>query len=169
MIFAATFMPTEFFWLPPVALFVLFITSWSWKWHFHFLALRLSNPLLALVIFASYAVISSIWGSAPMHSLGKAFLLCALAGCGYLLVQNNKNLKMKDFHRGGRIAMLFFIFGVAGYLLLVFESSTFFCALCPIAFSYNLWSSWMISLFCIAFWLLVLFGHETEKTTTSTQ
>ena len=59
-----------------------------------------------------------------MQSFGKALLLCALTGCGYLLVQNSKNLKMKDFQRGGRIATLFFIFGVAGYLLLVLESVT---------------------------------------------
>ena len=125
MIFAAIFMPTKFFWLPPVALFVLFITSRSWKWRFPIPALQLSNPLLALVAFASYATISSLWGGHSMQSLGKALLLCALAGCGYLLVQNSKNLNMKDFQRGGRIAMLFFAFGILGYLLLLFESITY--------------------------------------------
>ena len=124
MIFAAIFVPTKFFWLPPVALFVLFITSRSWKWRFPLPALQLSSPLLALFVFATYATISCFWGDHLVQSFGKSLLLCALAGCGYLLVQNSKNLKMADFQRGGRIAMLFFVFGVGGYLLLVLESVT---------------------------------------------
>ncbi len=127
MIFAAVFMPTKFFWLPPVGLFVLFITSRSWKWRFPLPGLQLSNPLLALVVFAAYAIISSFWGEQEhlMLSLGKALLLCALALCGYLLVQNSKNLKMESFQRGGRVAVLFFLFGIGGYLILVFESVTY--------------------------------------------
>ena len=124
MIFGATFLPTKFFWLPPVALFVLFMTSQSWRWRFSPPTLRLSDPLLALVVFAAYAVISSFWGDHLIQSLGKAALLCALAGCGCLLAQNSRNLKVEDFQRDGRIAMLLLVFGIAGYLLLVFESVT---------------------------------------------
>ena len=124
MVFGATFMPTKFFWLPPVALFVLFMTSQSWRWRFSPPALRLSDPLLALVIFSAYAAISSFWGDHLARSLGKALLLCALAGCGCLLVQNSRNLKVEDFQRDGRVAMLLLVFGIAGYLLLVFESVT---------------------------------------------
>ena len=123
MIFAATFMPNKFFWLPPITLLVLFTAS-SWRWQFSYPSFRFSDPLLALVIFASYAVLSSIWGNDPMHSLGKAFLLCALAGCGYLLVQNSKNIKMEAFQRDRNIAKMFLILGIAGYLIVVFESIT---------------------------------------------
>ena len=59
-----------------------------------------------------------------MHSLGKAFLLCALVGCGYLLVQNSKNINVEDFQRSGRIAKMFLILGIIGYLVVVFESFT---------------------------------------------
>ena len=92
MIFVATFMPTKFFWMPLVALLVLFITSRSWRWRFLFSVLQLSNPLLALVAFVAYAIFSSLLGDHLMQSFGKSLLLCALVGCGYLLVQNSKKL-----------------------------------------------------------------------------
>ena len=123
MIFAATFMPTKFFWLPLVTLLVLFTAS-SWRRQFSYPSFRFSDPLLALVLFTSYAVLSSLRGDDPMHSLGKVFLLCALIGCGYLLVQNSKNIDIKDFQRGGRIAKVFLILGIIGYLVVVFESFT---------------------------------------------
>ena len=123
MIFAATFMPTKFFWLPPVALLVLFMAS-SWRWQFSYPALRFSDPLLALVIFVAYAIFSSFRGEDPTHSLGKAFLLCAIIGCGYLLVQNSKNIKLEFFQRDNHITKIFLILGITGYLVLVFENFT---------------------------------------------
>ena len=125
MIFVAVCMSTKFFWLPLVALFVLFIASREWNWRFPTVAFKFSSPLLTLIVFAVHAIISPLWSDYSMQPLGKALLLCALAGCGYLLVQNNKNLKMENFQRGGRTVLLFCIFGIAGYLLLVFESVTY--------------------------------------------
>ena len=48
-----------------------------------------------------------------------------------------------------------------------YASGAFFCALSPIAFSYNLWSSWVIALFCITVWLFILLQHKTEVPLTS--
>lgn len=51
----------------------------------------------------------------------------------------------------------------------LYAFGAFFCAISPITFTYNLWSSWVIALLCMITWLFFLFGHETKTISTSTQ